>query len=249
MLIPAGMDVSPDGRHVAYVTNGMLMTVRVPDGAKEIETQLPLGAAAVAYSPDGKTLALDYAALEIRRASDLGSQTVLQHGGHWVAETITFSPDGSILASGGLGVGGSIIQLWDTRTWTQPESLRTALRLVTSLAFSRDGRHLYAGGVGVITVWDVARRSEIWHRNFGHSAGQFIAVSPDDQWLVTGKAPGSAMVLRARDGEIAWEWAAHDSNGVRTAAFSPDGHWLVTSGFQQAVRVWDFEEFLGARPR
>lgn len=130
------------------------------------------------------------------------------------------------------------------------DTLKGSPRYATCLAFSRDSRYLAAGGDKTVLLWDLRHRRLAWRRNFTFCCpGQFLAYSPNGRWLVTGGRRGSAMILNAGNGAVAMQWAAHDTNGVMAAAFSPDGHRLVTSGFRPGIRLWDFDRLIASRSR
>ena len=54
-----------------------------------------------------------------------------------------------------------------------------------------------------------------------------------------------ANIIDARTGRASAKWKAQDSTGVRIAAFSPDGLWLATSGFQSGTHLSDYEAMVG----
>ncbi len=117
----------------------------------------------VAFSPDGKTLALasregnihlwDVPTGELR-------ESLKGHSG--AVSAVAFSPDGRTLASGGWD---QTVRLWNVATRRQLMQLDPGgveLGNVLSLAFSPDGQHLLAGGFpfgdgrGATAIWSAA---------------------------------------------------------------------------------------------
>jgi WD40 repeat protein/tetratricopeptide (TPR) repeat protein len=109
----------------------------------------------VAFSPDGKTLALashegnvqlwDVATGKLR-------ETLKGHSS--AVEAVVFSPDGRTLASGS---GDQTVRLWNVETRRELMQLDPGgveLGYVRSLSFSPDGRHLLAGGSGT-AFWSI----------------------------------------------------------------------------------------------
>ncbi|MDE0636983.1 MAG: hypothetical protein OXI43_14190, partial [Candidatus Poribacteria bacterium] len=96
----------------------------------------------IAYSPDGSKLAV---------ASSIGvwiydtqSGEELVYTGHTeYAISITFSPDGKMLASGN---GDSTLRLWDVATGEEKRTLRGHTGNAFSVAFSPDGKTIASGG-------------------------------------------------------------------------------------------------------
>jgi WD40 repeat protein len=161
---PAVM-LSPDWRTLA---SGHDMSKRVvlrdvsdPTNARLLGGELPDRAEALAFSPDGHTLAIgnwtpDVALWDItdpERPRQIGQPLLAPDGGLALA----FSPDGRTLAIGG-GLG---TELWSVGDPERPHQLGTIFdsgRSVTALAFSPDGRTLATGDThGGVQRWSLSQ--------------------------------------------------------------------------------------------
>ena len=142
-----------------------------------------------AMSPDGKTIALGNAQAIRQYDFASGNMVGLPMFGHSnTVSAMAFSPDGGLLASGGME---SIVRLWDSATG-QPVGLPFLgpSQGVRSLAFSPDGTQLVAvDGGGIIYVVDMVMKDweslvcGIAARNLsGLEWGQFM---PDQPYRLT----------------------------------------------------------------
>ena len=123
----------------------------------------------------------------------------------WV-NSVAFSPDGMLLAS-----GSKDVKLWDVSTRTNTATLEHS-RSVLSVAFSPDGTLLASGALdGPVKLWDVEKKENITtlegHTSFVNS----VAFSPDGTTLVSGSNDGTVLL---------WDMSALDLGGSSQARFS-----------------------------
>jgi len=158
-------------------------------------------------------------------------------------KSVTFSPDGKILASG--GEDDSII-LWDMATG-QPigQPLRidveSTMRDVTSLAFSPDGKTLASGSITRdITLWNIATGQPIAQPLTGHTDRvNSVAFSPDGKILAAGSSDNTIILWDAATGQPIGQPLIGHTDSIYTIAFSPDGKVLASGSYGGTVILWD----------
>jgi WD40 repeat protein/serine/threonine protein kinase len=152
-------------------------------------------------------------------------------------------------------------KVWDTRTWKPLFELKGHTDSVSSVAFSPDGtRIVTAGGdvfinlPGEIKVWDAQKEGKPLLELNGITSGRCtVAFSPDGTRIITGDEHGTATVVDAKTGAALLKLHQHVrdtggsqemwmARGTQSAAFSPDGTRIVTTGGTYKlgeVTVWD----------
>jgi WD40 repeat protein len=161
-------------------------------------------------------------------------------------ESVAFSPDGKQIASassegikGALSSTRALVELWDASTGSHTWTLRGHTRqVVTSLAFSPDGKRIASASNEEMVVWDTPTGKEVFTLR-GHTGGiSSVAFSPD------GKHIASASGYEMGD-NTAKVWDASTGREVLTVqgagasvVFSPDGK-QIASVWRDTLKVWD----------
>jgi WD40 repeat protein len=74
---------------------------------------------------------------------------------------------------------------------------------------------------------------------YGHTdAITCMALSPDNEYLVTGSDDSTAKVWKVDDGSIVVDLAKHDAP-VKDVTFSPNGQFIATASQDKTARIWD----------
>ncbi len=200
----AGVRVSPDGRHLAFVTGNR--AVEVHDAATRALIWRGEGHTArvveLRWSPDGRTLASAGRDGTVRlwAGATGASRGVLHSQGRALA--LAWHPDGSRLAT---GEDTGTIRLWDPRTGVSTFVLRAHPDYVHALAFTPDGRTLVSGsGDGSVRTWSTRARAERAARRAEILAAR-VRVRPAVAALLADKGPAAA----AATIRSAWPEADH----------------------------------------
>ncbi|HXM36471.1 MAG TPA: WD40 repeat domain-containing protein, partial [Pyrinomonadaceae bacterium] len=158
---------------------------------------------ALAFSPDGKTLAIGTTDKAVKLWDVVSRQQLAPFTGHSDSVTaVTFSPDGKILASGSLD---RTVKLWDTASRRELATLEGHSNFVTAVTFSPDGKTFASGSLDrMVKLWDTASGKELVKFPGHLDSVSAVAFSPDGRTLATGSLDKTVNLwFAATDTEIA----------------------------------------------
>ena len=207
---------------------------------------------AVAFSPDGKRLAVAggpsgrYGEIKIWDLTAPAPKLISTIQGHRDSIlAIAFSPDGATIASASYD---KLIKIWSVADGKVITTLREHSDAVYAVAFMPGGTQLLsAAGDRTVKIWDVSTGKRLFTVSDSLDAVYAAAVHPSGRWFA---AAGADRMIRT------WAWNGDPSSaGGNTAtlqastfahgesvlrlAYSPDGAILASAGADRVIKLWD----------
>ncbi|MCA9188816.1 MAG: WD40 repeat domain-containing protein [Pirellulaceae bacterium] len=153
--------------------------------------------------------------------------------------SVALSPDGRLVAS----VGGSdAIRIWDVRTGLGVATL-SAIGETYAIQFSPDGKLLAQVGNGVVRLWSVSDKRQVFESYEQQEVVLGIAFAPQGNVFATAGRDEAIHLWDVATGQLLLRLHSRQTGGsMRGLEFSADGKRLAAGDGRGTIHVWDLSD-------
>ncbi len=219
-------------------------TAVIPDIKPLVAVKPLIGA--LAYSPDGKMLALGEFK-EVRLIEpESGKVMATLPGEAEDVRAVAFSPDGKLLAAaGGLPAQSGEVKIWDVEKRAELRTIHGHADCIYAVEFAPDGKSIATSSYDkLIKLWDVESGKEIRTLKDHIDAVYALAFTPDGKRLVSASADRGVKIWDVATGERLYT-LSEPTDGLNTLALDPAGKRVAAGGLDRTIRVWSLGDKSG----
>jgi WD40 repeat protein len=250
---------SPDGQHLATVSDDWTVRLWNPDGQLLATLKRHLGGVrSASFSADSQRIATIGGDNTIRLWNLSGQQlSEIQIHSERV-QSASFSPDGKHLAT---VESEGTVRIWNL-SGQQLAKLEGYSGEVWSVSFSPDGKQIATAGsiqtaedddtssekVGIVRLWNLAGKPLAKFEAHSDNINS-MSFSSDGQRLATASDDGTAKLwdLSEEQGKQLGVIVEGQQGAIRSVGFSPDGQYVATGRNDGTVNLWTISELASNR--
>ncbi len=231
----SALAVTPDGKTVAFAS-GAMVYVASPDATTPRSIPAASVVRAMAFSPDGATLAVAYANGLSRWPLQGLDQPPIETPLTGVPTGLTWSSDGLWLT---LSMADGFYLIDTARNYATPRGNFPSQ--VRSAVFSRPTNTVVASGAFRLAAWDLADGEAVLTGKPGLVLVSAVATSPNRNLVATGYANG--LLSLAEIGQPSEILLREDTGAAITAmAWSSNGTYLALAGADSSAALVEFPD-------
>jgi WD40 repeat protein/tRNA A-37 threonylcarbamoyl transferase component Bud32 len=160
----------------------------------------------------------------------------LIHRGASKEYTVSWSPDGTKIASAG---DGEIIEAWDATSGNALFNLLSGASTVYSVVWSPDGTKIASGQYdGTVKIWDATNGNFISSLKGHSSRVNSVSWSSDSKNIVSGSGDKTARVWDVASGNAVTTYRGHSSY-INSVAWSHNSPYIVSGSGDKTAQVWN----------
>lgn len=213
----------------ARLPEGVVARLGTPRAARQGERM-----SALAFGPDGKTLASGGEDGVARLWDVAGAREVRRFGEHpKQVAAVAFSPDGQVLASGSQD---GTIALWDVATGRERKLIQATAGALAFL-FADAQTLLAACADEQYHAWDLKSGAEITHDPTGLGPLKALAFVGEGHSVAVASWESTARLCDLTGQELR-QFQGHRSS-LQSVAVSPDGRTVASGSADETIRFWE----------
>jgi WD40 repeat protein len=163
--------------------------------------------------------------------------TLRGHNG--AVQAMVFSPDGTLLVSGG---NDGTLRLWDLEEAQQVAVQRREDGGILSVNFSQDGSLLVTVAENqVVRIWSMPEGREVITLDQFLAPVTYATFTPDTGKLICGYGDGHLEIIQIDDGVILFNAPGH-SYEVNQILLSSDGTHVLTASDDRVIKIWELKD-------
>ncbi|MEI6681231.1 MAG: caspase family protein [Bacteroidota bacterium] len=247
---------SPDSK---FVVLGSHKTIKIRESAtgKLINTLTSLEKfmLAIFISPNGKLIAgTSSEGITTVWDTHTGAQIKRLSASSLLVETGSFNSDGKQLVTGG---NDSTIRVWDIKAGRVLRVLKGHKHFVEEVIYSPDDKYILSRGIDSTAIlWDASTGDLLFRMNAHIAYVQSLNFSHDGKYFITAGWDNSAIIWETSSHKILARLKGHIGTTIeygmsieakvmwnleipRTAVFSTDGKYILTSSYSNCAKVWE----------
>ena len=211
---------------------------RVKTG-KAFNLQRAAPATALAFSPDGKILAVG-TYREVQFWNPDARKMISSWKGHSDAlRSLSYSKDGKFLAAaGGISGGAGEVRIWDVVAEKEVQVLTEHSDSVNGIAFSPDGTKIATASADkTIKIWDLKAGKSIFTGRDHSDSVLGVSWSPDGKTIASCSSDKSVKIWDVSTPKRLYSLGGHD-DVVTSVQFNPDSKSLLSASSDKSARLW-----------